>query len=100
NELRFDQGIGTLINQALLAAPRIDLLPPTGQSRLIGSRFSTRLLIQRVQFLEHIFDVADDGNIDTHPLRNGRGINIYMNDLARILGEMSWIANNPVVESR
>src|SRR5690606_12245366 len=100
DELRLDERGGVFVGQALLAAPGVDLLPPVGQRCFIGGRFGRRLLVHGVQFLEHVFHVADDGNIDAHTLGNGGGINVDVDDFAGVLGKMLGVADNSVVEAR
>jgi hypothetical protein len=74
----------TGVLQAFAAAPFADLLPPAA-ARRIRLRFGGVELGQ--QFDQHVLDVADDRDVDLHPLRDRRRVDVDVDDLARMLAK-------------
>ncbi len=54
----------------------------------------------RGQLDEALAHVADDRHVDLHPLGDRRRVDVDVDDLARVLGEVLRVADHPVVEAR
>ncbi|KAK72916.1 hypothetical protein L573_2108 [Bordetella holmesii H620] len=98
HELRLDDLVGAGVLQALLAAPGLDLLPPLLDRRRLG--VGARQVVLGAQIGQYVLDVADDGHVDAHALGDRRGIDVDVDDLARVLREMARIADDAVIEAR
>jgi len=80
HHLRLDDVAAAAVGQAVALAPLVDLAPPGGHLGRLGS--CLRLADLRDQFLQHLLDVADDGDVDLDVLVDRRGIDIDL-DLLR-----------------
>ena len=87
-----------LVGQAVALAPFVDLAPPGGQGAGVGALL--RIPQLRDQFLQHVLDVADDRDVDAHPLADGRRVDVDVDDLALDRREVLRVADHAVVEAR
>jgi hypothetical protein len=90
----------TLVSQALALAPGIDLGPP---GREIASGLGARIhrsLELRNEFRQALTHITHDRHIDLDALGDRRRIDIDMDDLAGILGEVLGVSDHPVIEPR
>ena len=52
------------------------------------------------ELVEHLGHVADDRHVDLHALGDRRGVDVDVDDLARVLREVRRIADHAIVEAR
>ncbi len=95
--LRLDDLVRILVLHAVAAAPLVDLLPPGGQGRSV--LLVLALVEQAGELFEHFLDVADDGYVDLHALGDGGRVDVDVDDLARLGGEVRRVADHTVIEA-
>src|SRR5690606_29551730 len=88
DELRLDDAVGAFVGQAAATPPFLDLLPPLGQGCAIAGGFGRRLFVQGQHVFEHALDVAHDRHVDPHSLGNAGGVDVDVDDFARVLREV------------
>jgi hypothetical protein len=92
-----DVQVLAVVLQAVALAPALDLLPPRAQRPVgLGGRF----LDHRDQLGQHLLHVADDRDVDLHPLGDAGRVDVDVDDLAFVLGEVLGVADHAVVEPR
>ena len=96
--LRLDHvALAVVVLQAILLAPGFDLVPPGTQSAPI--ELGRAFLDHGDHFTQHVFHVADDGNIHLHPLGDARRVDVNMDDLAFVLRKVLGVSNDAVVKA-